>query len=87
MLGNHKQFSVNKTWHAFKEELKDQSTKRSFRLRRAVECQEAGLIFLYRVLPVSLICLWLSWLWEPHFHSVCVCTHVSVLGGGRGRGE
>lgn len=73
-----KSFSVNKTQGAFREDLKDQSTKHSFRQRRiVVECQAAGDIFEQGV-SVSLICLRLSWLWEPHFHCVCVCACVCV---------
>ena len=38
----------------------------------------AGLILWNRVFPVSLICLWLSRLWEPRFHSLCACVCVHV---------
>lgn len=51
-----------------------------------MECQAAGLTFSRRVLPVPLICLRLSCLWEPHFHAVCVhvclCWEVAEAGVG-----
>lgn len=66
--------------------MKDRNTKHSFRLRRiAMECQAAGLTFSRRVLTGSFNLPAAELPLGAPF-PCCVCTRVSVLGGGRGRG-